>query len=89
MKLGLETGAVIVLDRFDGERGEGVADRALPPGSRPGGAIGGRRVRLKVERCARATPGPFRVRVRFVDLERDLREKILRGVTQPPDGSCR
>jgi hypothetical protein len=86
MTIVLGGGGAISIARFDGERAEGTADRALPPGSRPTGAIEGQSVRLKVERCAALGAG-FRVRVRFLDLERELREKILAAVAQPGGGS--
>ena len=89
MKIALDGGGEIAIERLDGERAEGAADRARPPGSRHEGSVDGRRVRLKVERCLAAKPGPFWVRVRFIDLERDLREKILRSGAQPPEGSAR
>ena len=88
MNLSLQDGGSIAIEEFDGERAHGVADRALPPGSRPEGSIESRRVRLKVERCS-AREGHFAVRIRFIDLERDLREKILADVAQPPEGTKR
>lgn len=89
MKVDLAGGGAVEIERFDGERAEGTSDRPLPPGSRPEGSIEGRTVRLKVERCAAATPGPFRVRLRFLDLGRDLRERISSSIAQPGGGATR
>lgn len=88
MKIDLEGGGELAIERFDGERAQGTASRALPPGSRPDGSIEGRRVRLKVERCTR-DGDRFRVRARLIDLERDLRERILAATSQPEEPSPR
>ena len=83
MNVSLDGGGTLVLATFDGERAEGTVDRACPPGSRIEGQIGGARVRCKVERCRATAEGGFSVRIRFLDLDRTLRDAIRSALAQP------
>ena len=74
----LDGGGRASIDRTDGDRVSLVATRAFPPGSTLEGSLSdGSRLRVKVRGSKQSADG-FAVEGRFVNLSRDLREKLVR-----------
>lgn len=78
----LQDGRTAELVALDGDRGTVRSPMASAPGSRLAMQVDGRTLRLKVHRCVREDE-QFTIAGRFIDLTRDLRERLMSALAEP------
>lgn len=81
----LQDGRTAELVALEGDRGTVRSPMASAPGSRLAMQIDGRTLRLKVHRCVREGEA-FTIAGRFIDLTRDLRERLMTALADPHSG---
>lgn len=78
MEIELEKGGTCKLVAIEGDRATVSSPIASAPGSRFAMRVDGRSLRLKVHRCVREDER-FTISGRFIDLTRDLRERLAQA----------